>query len=235
MRPIVPLLLLVVSLPSAACTPLVSHGPRVQPGLWSGTTGGLGIGPGLEAEVETPLGGYPVRTSNGWFARYGFTGEGAPVEGVLIGVHLPWAIPLSIVHPELDVYGQYTHSSSPVQAGSGLLASPSYLMPYAQLGVDIGNSELYTTQGLAIFGYQGDAPDALLWMPTLTLRRRPTPDPEAPERPRPSTHYFVQFMTGRERGLEDGDRRVRRLILGISREAPGFFGLGGAPQAPAVP
>jgi hypothetical protein len=208
------------------CMPLVTHGPRVEPGLWTGSTGGFRLGSMLEGEVEALGGSYAVRPPNGFFARYGMEGgDGAP--GMLVGVHLPFLIPLSVVHPELDAYVQLTPTEERGYAGgAGMLVSPSHLMPYVQAGTSFSErTSWYTTHGVAVHGWAGNGPRALLWTPALTWRKARLVQ-SALERRRSATHYYVQAVVGREWVEEPGAptevRRIRFLLLGISTEATGL-------------
>jgi hypothetical protein len=208
------------------CMPLVTHGPRVQEGLWTGSTGSFRLGTLLEGEVEALGREFAVRPPNGFFARYGWRPEESGPPGLSLGVHLPFAIPLSAVYPEVDVYAQMTPHDSPGAAGAGLLASPGYLMPYAQTGGQLSaRSEWYTTQGLTVSGYAGGAPRAVIWAPALSLRRSRL-EQTALHRRQFATHYFVQAGVGREwvprEGTGDGTRPVRFLLLGVTTEASGL-------------
>lgn len=207
--------------------PVVTHGPRVEPGLWNGSTGSLRLGSMFKGEVEALGSSYAVRPPNGFFARYGWQGgEGGP-PGALIGVHLPFLIPFSIAHPEVDGYVQLTAVDElRYAAGAGMLASPSYLMPYAQAGSSFSErSSWYTTQGIAVHGYAGNGPRAIVWTPALTWRRAKL-EQSAIERRQSATHYFIQGAIGREWVEEPGQprerRRIRFLLIGITTEASGL-------------
>jgi hypothetical protein len=208
------------------CMPLVTHGPRVEQGLWTGSTGSLRLGSMLDGEVDALGTSFAVRPPNGFFARYGSQGgDGMPA--MLVGLHLPFMIPLSIVHPELDAYVQLTPSEElRYAAGAGALVSPSHLMPYVQAGSSFSErTSWYTTQGLALHGYTGGGPRAVLWTPALTWRKSRLAQ-SALERRKSATHYFVQAVVGREWVEEPGMprevRRVRFLLIGITTEASGL-------------
>jgi hypothetical protein len=206
--------------------PLVTHGPRVEQGLWTGSTGSMRLGSMLDGEVEALGTSLAVRPPNGFFARYGWEGgDGSP--GMLVGIHLPFLIPLSVVQPELDAYVQLTPAEElRYAAGTGMLASPAHLMPYVQAGSSFNErTSWYTTQGVAVHGWAGNGPRAVLWTPALTWRKARLQQ-SALERRRSATHYFVQAVVGRE-WMEHPDaptevRRIRFLILGITTEATGL-------------
>ncbi|CAN5784998.1 hypothetical protein BH23GEM6_BH23GEM6_00780 [soil metagenome] len=210
-----------------ACMPLVTHGPRVEEGIWTGSTGSFRLGSMLEEEVEVLGSSYAVRPPNGFFARYGWQREDQGPAAVLVGLHLPFLIPFSIAHPELDVYAQLTPvAERAYAAGAGVLASPSHLMPYAQAGGTwTEQASWYTTQGLALHGWAGNGPRAVLWTPALTWRRGRL-EQSALLRRQSASHYFIQGGFGREWIAEEGaprsHRRVRFLLLGITTEASGL-------------
>jgi hypothetical protein len=209
------------------CMPLVTHGPRVEEGIWTGSTGSFRLGSMLQEEVEVLGSSYAVRPPNGFFARYGWQREDSGPAAALVGVHLPFLIPFSIAHPELDVYAQLTPvDERAYAAGAGVLASPSHLMPYAQAGGTwTEQASWYTTQGLALHGWTGNGPRAVLWTPALTWRRGKL-EQSALLRRQSATHYFIQGGFGREWiPQEEGPRshrRVRFLLLGITTEASGL-------------
>ncbi|HEX8451398.1 MAG TPA: hypothetical protein VF647_04820, partial [Longimicrobium sp.] len=102
-----------VLLALAGCAPTVTHGPRVEPGLFFGGTGGLLLtrDTALAPDVLTPQ----------WvpFARYGRAGKPGGVAGSL-GVALGSSAESPV---EADAYLQLP-SSDPVWAyGTGLVAS----------------------------------------------------------------------------------------------------------------
>lgn len=210
---------------AGGCMPLVTHGPRVEEGLWTGSTGSFRLGSLPEGEVDTPLGSFALRPPNGFFARYGWLrGEEGPT-AVLVGAHLPFAIPFSIVQPEVDVYAQLTPAAAQHAGGAGVLVSPAHLMPYVQAGSNVGErNSWYTTQGVAVIGFAGGAPRALLWSPALSWRRGRL-EQTALHRRRFATHYFLQAGFGREWVPQDGGgdriRTLRFLLIGVTTEASG--------------
>lgn len=156
-----------------ACAPAVTHGPRVEPGLYIGGTLGVIAASDTAAAPD-------VLTPNwGSFARYG-TRLGD--EG--------WAGSLAIATSgeqrsgvEGDAYLQLPSRDSLWVYGAGVIGSRAYAMPYAQLGRPMGRGyEVYTTQG---FVWRGDftekrqdldGGDAEVrpryWMPAVALARR---------------------------------------------------------------
>jgi hypothetical protein len=202
-------ILLVLVLP--ACVPTVTHGPRVEPGTTVGSVIALGTRPTLEKEIETGQGSVtPVAPPMGFFARYGWTGEGTDTPlRVSAGVFLPLALPFSVTHPELDVYAQLTPAAHPTAASAGVLVSRSYVSPYVQLGRGLGEQSIYTTQSIAFFA--GSGPRATVWMPAVAMKFG-------------GAHLFVQGGLGRERMRDQGGlettRPVRFLMGGVVAEAP---------------
>lgn len=199
------LLLLVLVVP--ACVPVATHGPRVEPGGVVGSVIALGTQPTLQAEVETGEGSVtPVLPPMGFFARYGWPGEGAeaPIR-VAAGVFVPLALPFSLTHPELDVYAQLTPQSWSTAASAGAMVSRSYVSPYVQVGRDVAGQSVYTTQSVAFF--RGAGPRATVWMPAAAVQLG-------------AFHLFVQGGIGRETLADDSTRDVRFLMGGVSVAAP---------------
>ena len=132
-------------LPLFACAPVVTHGPRVNPGAEMVMTLGAprpfcGSNTGTECNAGlTPMWGAGV--------RYGFVPQNPAGVAAMAGLSLPIADPLGT---ELDAFVQ--GPSPGVWAfGGGALWSPRHLMPYAQIGqlpAD-GGSGWYLTAGYA--------------------------------------------------------------------------------------
>ena len=166
MRPGAAALLLLLA---PACAPVLTHGPRVEPGLYAGSTGGFLIAQeaGDTPDVVTP----------GWtpYVRYGFTGKPGEVAGSL-------ALALGN-RIEGDAYLQLPARAEWVY-GAGLMASPGYVMPYVQLGQSLGRGyEVYTTQAYVRRGDFNEKNVYLLdiaptevrpryWASTVAIRRR---------------------------------------------------------------
>lgn len=132
-------------LPLFACAPVVTHGPRVNPGAEMVMTLGAPrpfCGSNTDTECNaglTPMWGAGV--------RYGFVPSDPAGVAALAGLSLPIADPLGT---ELDVFVQ--GPSPGVWAfGAGALWSPRHLMPYAQVGQlpPGGGSGWYLTAGYA--------------------------------------------------------------------------------------
>lgn len=162
-----------VLLALAGCAPVVTHGARVEPGLYVGGTAGIILsGDSAEApDIVTPE----------WapYARYGFVGRPGGFAGSIAVSVL--ADPSSWL--EGDGYLQLP-SRDPLWAyGAGVMASRDYVMPYAQLGRSFGRGyEAYTTQAwvhrteftnrdLGLDPSEGQFRPRY-WAPTLALRRR---------------------------------------------------------------
>ena len=158
----------------AACAPVLTHGPRVEPGLFVGGTAGLLLtrDTALSPHVLTPQ----------WvpYVRYGRAGKPGGVAGSLA---LAWgSSPQSPV--EADAYVQLPSGDSKWAYGAGVVASPALLMPYGQIGKSVGGGyEVYTTQAFVRRNDFNDRQVVLVeaaatevrpryWAPSLALRRR---------------------------------------------------------------
>ncbi|MBB4638857.1 hypothetical protein [Longimicrobium terrae] len=199
------LLALIPVLLVPACIPVVTHAPRVHPGLAVGTVAAIATDPVLTGEVRTGQSTVtPVIAPSSVFARVGWTPDnsGVPLP-VSLGVSVPIALPFSVMHPEADAYVQLSPASHPtLAAGAGVLLSRSYTTPYAQIGRDLDDDvSLYTTQSVAFFHGGDRAPDATLWMPAAALKFS-------------EYSVFVQAGLGRERLGADSTRAVRFLMVG---------------------
>jgi hypothetical protein len=152
-----------------ACAPVLTHGPRVEPGLFLGSTLGLLIG----QDTATA----PDAVTPAWapYVRYGFAGKPGGVAGSLA---------LSVGNGfDVDAYLQLP-SRQEWAYGGGVMASPAYVMPYVQAGQSFGRGyEVYTTQAYVHRTDFTDGNVALLdvgpnevrpryWAPSLALRRR---------------------------------------------------------------
>lgn len=157
-----------------ACAPVLTHGPRVEPGLFVGGTAGLLLtqDSARSPDVVTPQ----------WvpFARYGLVGKPGGVAGSL-GLALGGS-PESPV--EADLYVQLPSGSSEWAYGAGVVTSTAVLMPYAQIGKPVGRGmEVYTTQAYVHRNDFNDRQAGLFessetvvrpryWAPSLALRAR---------------------------------------------------------------
>lgn len=188
-----------------ACIPVVTHAPRVDPGLTVGTVASVATRPVLEGEVRTGQSTVtPVLAPSSVFARVGWTprSSGVPLP-VSLGVSVPIALPFSAMHPEADAYVQLSPAAHPeLAAGTGVLLARAYTTPYAQVGRDLEDDvSLYTTQSVAFFHGGSRAPDATLWMPAAAVKFS-------------EYSVFVQAGLGRERLGSDSTRAVRFLMIG---------------------
>ena len=154
----------------AGCAPTVTHGARVEPGLFVGYTAGIVVsGDSAKApDVVTPE----------WvpYARYGWVGRPGGFAGS-VGVSLlgPWV--------GGDGYLQLPSRDPRWAYGAGLMGARGYVMPYAQLGRSFPRGyEAYTTQAwvhrtrftdrdLGLDPSEGQVRPRY-WAPTLALRRR---------------------------------------------------------------
>lgn len=166
-----------VLLALAGCAPVVTHGARVEPGLYVGATGGL--------LLTRDTARSPDAVTPQWvpFVRYGWAGKPGGVAGS-IGLALGSA-PESPV--EADAYVQLPSGKPDWAYGGGVVASHALLMPYAQLGKSLsGGYEVYTTQAYVRRNDFNDRQVVLVesaptvvrpryWAPTLALRRRDGP------------------------------------------------------------
>jgi hypothetical protein len=161
----------------AACAPVLTHGPRVEPGLFVGGTGGLlltrdtALAPDVVAPQWVP------------FARYGLAGKPGGIAGS-IAVALGSA-PESPV--EADAYVQLPSAAPEWAYGTGVVASSALLMPYAQIGKSFPRGyEVYATQAFVRRYDFNDRQVYLLetaptvvrpryWATTLALHRRDGP------------------------------------------------------------
>jgi hypothetical protein len=169
-RAVFPLLVLACT---AACAPMVAHGPRVEPGVAVVVTAGGGL-PACDSAVchldlipQAALGLRGGRTATE--TRPGFSA----------GANLA----LNILSSELDLYAQAPTGFTRLDMGAGVLLGAAHTMPYVQLGrmLDDG-SGFYTTQGFVwmmkrpasyrLFGEEGSADELRprYWAPTVAYR-----------------------------------------------------------------
>jgi hypothetical protein len=157
----------------AGCAPTVTHGARVEPGLYLGYTAGIIVaGDSAKApDVVTPE----------WvpYVRYGFVGRPGGLAGSLALSMAPEVEP--VVHA--DAYLQLPTPDPRWSYGGGVMGSEGFVMPYVQLGRSFGRGyEAYTTQAwvhrteftdrdLDLDASEGQVRPRY-WAPTLALRRR---------------------------------------------------------------
>jgi hypothetical protein len=110
---------------AGACHPVVTHGPRVEPGVQLfGTLGSV------RPLCDTSCGDEVVPLW-GLGARYGFR-SGDPEKPVgQVGFSVPLFDPTA---PEIDLYVQGPGRYGPTAYGAGVLSSPRHVMPYVQFG-----------------------------------------------------------------------------------------------------
>jgi hypothetical protein len=195
---------------TAACAPIVTHGPRVEQGVtFYGTAGGgrpLCDRPACDTELA-PQQGVGV--------RYGHAAS-ASEPGVSVGLTASTGLTSS----ELDLYLQ-APSSIGFDLGAGVLAASSHGMPYVQAGrMRPDGSGWYTTQGFAFlasrpaqwsFSVDGGASEERVepryWAPTVAYRTRG----------RYGVHFYVSGAFGtakakKYRGEEPGFHTVRQPV-----------------------
>ena len=181
---------------AAACVPLVSHGPRVQPGMRYFINTAVTTSHELQGDNGTPLPTIYLGAAHGW-AR----DEEGPA--LSLGLQLPLLLVpaamendaltmLSVTY--LDVYVQPQRAAwGGLDYGVGALASPDVAMPYFQLG-RAGNGGFYTTQALAFtFDHLNEA---TYWIPTFAFHSE-----------RPDGSRGVDFYVSGAVGRADRDAR----------------------------
>lgn len=136
-----------------ACAPIVTHGPRPEPGLQLTATGGIAY-PLCDGACDVVL-----FNQIGVGARYG-----RPAEDGKVGYSVGGTLSLGVISSELDVYVQAPNTPE-WDVGGGVLLSPGHVMPYVQLGQMRANgSGVYTTHG---FVWMPERPD-VIWMDAET-------------------------------------------------------------------
>lgn len=152
-----------------ACAPMVTHPPRVDPGVYVGITTGLVL-PSDSAlrlamtPMTAPYVRYGDRLDNGW----GLSGTVAASFGARHGF-------------QGDLYAEVPSRTPGWVHGAGLVTAGNYTMPYVQVGrQDSTGSGWYTTHGYAWRGFQestgnlfstSDQVRPRHWTSTLTGRR----------------------------------------------------------------
>ncbi|HET7232015.1 MAG TPA: hypothetical protein VFJ16_18560 [Longimicrobium sp.] len=220
-------------LPLAACAPVVTHGPRVEPGAELVVTAGA---PrpfcGDRTNVECNAGLIPT-----WGAglRYGITSRDPAGPALLAGLSVPVVDPVAT---EIDAYAQGP-SPGAWAWGGGALWSPRHLMPYAQVGrmpagggpgwyVTMAYAHLYRDPSEA-FDQTDDGGDEMVrppryWAPGAAVRAR-----------RGGSHYILYaqgaFGSYRKREsrydpatgegiIEDVRRPVSTVLFGVTWAIP---------------
>lgn len=194
-----------------ACAPVVTHGPRVEPGFAAGATLGL-----VPAALCDSCGA--MLPTWGAYGRYGFVPDAAGQPAVLV------TGTLGLGFVEGDLYVQAPGTGS-LAYGAGVLGSNWYVMPYLQLGRSTRGSGFYTTQGFAWHRYQpvtilvpphGDIAPRY-WAPAVAYRARFREG---------ALHVYVSGMVGEYGQREGGDsvrttrHRLRAVAAGVTVERP---------------
>ena len=149
----------------AACAPVVSHTPRVEPGPALGVV--LAARPCdsscAEREPVPPLGA---------LFRHGWVRDGGTGPGFSVGLFVPGVVVLPLA--ELDLYVQAPAAPAAPVFGAGLLLAADHVMPYVQAGrVPQAGSGWYTTQGFAVATRpEGRGAAARYWSPAVAYRLR---------------------------------------------------------------
>lgn len=230
----------------SACAPVVTHSPRVEPGLAIHATAGLPL-----PLCDTGCGGGLTPTL-GAGVRYGYAPAGGSGPAFLGGVTVPLFEPSSA---EVDAFVQAPSSGDWV-VGAGSLASRRHVHPYIQLGrIPAGGSGWYVGAGYA---WLFDNPD---WIEDFddaisgeeSLARAPRYfAPSLGWRTTLGGRRFHAYLTGglgswRERTFDPAtgenievERRIRTLATGVSlefalRDGPPTVTTEPARPAPAAP
>ncbi|HEY0036266.1 MAG TPA: hypothetical protein VGB66_06230 [Longimicrobium sp.] len=199
---------------AAACAPVVTHSPRVEPGLTLfgtlGSTRSLCSQETCDTDLIPQMGGG---------ARYGRVATDSTP-----GWSAAFTYSAGVESSEVDLYVQAPASWLALDAGAGVLAAGSHVMPYVQLGrMQPDGSGWYTTQGFAFLTERTDAllPDPpyeevmpRYWAPTIAYRTRG----------RYGVHVYASGAFGSARvtlhELEEPDPRterqpVRAVLMGV--------------------
>jgi len=122
----------VLTLTLAACAPVVTHGPRVEPG--TSVTANVGVFPFVCRQNHACDSGVDPALSLG--LRHGFMRDPAGA-AFLVGASLPLFDPLA---PELDAYAQ-APAPGLFTVGAGALLSVHHAEPYVQAGLTRPNGD----------------------------------------------------------------------------------------------
>ena len=150
----------IVLLVLPACAPMVTHAPRVDPGL----TGVLTLG--VPRDLCDSSCTMDLIPQYGFGMRYGR----AP-SGNRPGYSLGATLSLGLISSEADIYLQAPLPSERWAAGAGVLAAQTHLMPYVQVGRSRADgSGWYTTQGLAVLHSREEKLGLMLDPPSHDVR-----------------------------------------------------------------
>lgn len=209
-----------VALAGTGCAPIVTHGPRVEPGLTVYATGGA-----PQRLCDSTVCTTELIPQLGAGLRYG-----RPATETAAGWSVGLTASSSVISSDVDVYGQLPRGTGGVEAGGGILLGGAYTMPYVQAGrLGPDGSGFYTTQGLAWMyprppeirfdTYSGvETVEPLYWAPTVAYRHarrgRVIHVYLAGAFGRARVHDPVPDSTGRIRGSQP----VRTVMLGVTAE-----------------
>jgi hypothetical protein len=221
---------------TAACAPVVAHGPRVEEGFTVYGTAGGG-----RSLCERPACDAQLVPQHGFGVRYGRAATpSAP--GWSAGLTASTAL----VSSELDLYVQAPGSLA-LDVGAGVLAARTHAMPYVQAGhIKADGSGWYTTQGFALLASRsarwstsldgGPSEERVApryWAPTVAYRTRG----------RYGVHVYVSGAFGtadarKYRGQEPGFHTVRQpvraVMMGMVFDVGPVRPDGPLPSAPAA-
>jgi hypothetical protein len=128
-----------LAIASAACAPVVTHGPAVLGGTHVVVTGGAGVSPcdSMTCDLSLlPQGALGIHT-------------GRAATGTRLGFQAGLNASISLISSELDLYVQAPTRFSPFDMGAGVVLGGTHVMPYLQAGRMRASdgSGFYTTQG----------------------------------------------------------------------------------------
>ncbi|HEY0036265.1 MAG TPA: hypothetical protein VGB66_06225 [Longimicrobium sp.] len=222
---------------AVGCAPIVTHGPRVEQGITGYITMGAGkslCGPESCESILIPQLGAGV--------RYGWTATDSTP-----GFSAGFTYSAPVVSSELDLYVQAPGSSLGLDAGAGVLAAGTHVMPYVQVGrMQPDGSGWYTTQGYAfltrrqiaiLLADNYEQVEPRYWAPTVAYR---TGGPYG-------MHYYATGAFGTawkyhpdEPGVRTGRQPVRSVMAGVAfqvrrADPPRPVTLAPMPAAPPPP
>jgi hypothetical protein len=202
----------------AACAPMVTHGPRVDPGFHATSTLGFPVG-GCDSSCSQLIG----RIGGG--VRHGWVPDDPAKPAFLAGLAVPG---FDVVSPELDLYAQGPGRDRALAYGAGVLAAPRHLMPYVQAGRDVlRGTAVYATLGYARLSHSPQLWSGLpddpayrpprYWQPSLHARA-PIGDGAAAELFVAGAfgHYGAQVFDPGTDTPRTERRDLRMILLGLN-------------------